>query len=139
MNGQITTVFYARGFPQLHRTAVAVMAVAMVLTVYPLAKWLGPDGGQWACLIAVILGLLLQIARVRGLTGLDLGLYGNGALPALLASTGVVAFSLLTRAFTVPARPAVNVAFGAFGCLLAYLLVFAFLMRRQADPSQKSL
>ena len=134
-NGQITTVFYARGFPQLHRRAVAVMAAAMAVAIYPLSKWLGPVGGQVACLLAVAIGYLLQLVRVRRLTGLNLALYGKGFLVAGMASMAVVAVCLPTRSFAALARPTVNIASGIAGCLLAYAVAYAILLRGQARLS----
>jgi len=135
MNGQITTVFYARGLPGMHRRAVAVMAVVMVSMVYPLCKWLGPVGGQAAALLAVIVGYLLQIVRVRRLTGLQMGPYGKGLLIPGLPSTSVVAVGLLTRPFAALSGPAANIAFGIVGCLLAYILACAILLQSRTQLS----
>ena len=137
LNNQMTTVFYAQGFPNLHRRAVATMAVVMVVAIYPLAKWLGPVGGQVACLLAVIVGYLLQVARVRGLTGLDLARYAKGFPIALAVSMCVVAVGLSTRPFAVLARPVANIGFGIAGCLLAYVLASAIMLRGHAGLSLK--
>ncbi len=137
LNGQITTVFYARGFPHLHRRAVAAMAVAMVIAIYPLSRWLGPVGGQAAALLAVIVGYLLQVVRVRQITGLSLARYGNAFLIAALVSLSVVAIGLGTRQFAILARPAANIAVGLMGCLFAYVLAGATLLRRQKSVVQE--
>lgn len=139
LNGQITTVFYARGFPHLHRRAVAVMATAMVVVIYPLAKWLGPLGGQVACLLAVVVGYLLQVARVQKLTSLDLVPYWKGLWISGLASLTVVAVGLSMRPFAVLARPGVNIAIGIAGCLLACILACAILLRDQTLLSGRPL
>lgn len=131
LNGQITTVFYARGFPHLHRRAVAAMAATMAIAIYPLAKWLGPVGGQVAALLAVMVGYFIQVARVREITGLSLTRYGSGFLVSALASLSVVAISLGTRPFAMLTRPVANIVIGALGCVLAYALTGAIFLRSQ--------
>jgi O-antigen/teichoic acid export membrane protein len=133
LNGQVTTVFYARGYPQLHRLAVGAMAAAMVIMVYPLAKWLGPLGGQVACLLAVIVGYVIQLARVRHITGLSLARYGSGFLLAALAFLTVAAMGLGARPFAVLTRPVANIVIGVLGCLVAYTLAGVLFLRNQRD------
>ena len=128
LNGQITTVFYASGLPEFHRRAVAVMAATMLVMVYPLCKLLGLMGGQAAALLAVIVGYILQIARVRKLTGLNLTSYGKGFVLSGL-SMSAVAVCLLIHPFAALAHPVANIACGILGCLLAYLLAAAVLLR----------
>ena len=41
VNNQITTAFYAAGKPDLHRLCVVMMAVVMIVLIYPMAKLLG--------------------------------------------------------------------------------------------------
>jgi len=139
MNGQITLVFYSRGLPNLHRTAVVAMAAAMVLAIYPLAKWLGPLGGQVACLVAVIVGYLFQVRRVRQLTGLGIALYAKSFPIAVLASLSVVALSLSARSFAVLTGPVTNIALGIVGCLVAYILACAIHLKGQVRLSQQPL
>jgi O-antigen/teichoic acid export membrane protein len=139
LNGQITTVFYARGIPHLHRSAVAAMAIAMAVAIYPLARWLGPVGGQVACLLAVMVGYVLQVLRVRRLIGLDLTLYSKGFLIATLASMSVVAVSLSGLLLVVLARPVFNITLGIVGCLLAYVIGYAILLRHRIGLSARPL
>jgi lipopolysaccharide exporter len=67
LNGQITSVFFAKGLPQLHRRCVVLMATAMIIFIYPMIKIFGISGGQIAALIAVLVGFSFQIIRVRSL------------------------------------------------------------------------
>jgi PST family polysaccharide transporter len=129
LNGQITTVFYARGVPQLHRRAVAFMALVMAAVVYPLAKWLGPVGGQVACLIAVVVGFVLQTERLRDVTALKLTGYANALGASVLASLCVVALGLGARPFAALSHPLPNILVGALGCLMAYTLTAVILLR----------
>ncbi len=77
VNNQITTAFYAAGAPQLHRLCVVMMAVVMMVLTYPLAKWLGPAGGQLASLVAIAVGFLIQLNRARHLIGIRVSQYGK--------------------------------------------------------------
>jgi O-antigen/teichoic acid export membrane protein len=131
LNGQITTVFYARGLPHLHRLSVGAMAVSMMIAIYPLAVWLGPMGGQAAALLAVIVGYLVQLARVRGVTGLSVARYCNSFPVALLISLTVVVLSLGSRFFAVLDRPGANLVVGIAGCVVAYIIAAAAFLRQQ--------
>ena len=128
-NAQITTVFYAKGLPQLHRRAVAVMAILMSLLIYPFAKQFGLVGGQLACLIAVVVGYLFQIERVRKVTGLDLLQYRKNFLIAGAISLSGIAVCLLARYFGGSAPPIANIFQGIVACLVAYGLAYAVIIR----------
>jgi len=128
-NAQITTVFYARGLPQLHRRAVAAMAILMVVLIYPFAKHFGLVGGQLACLIAVVVGYLFQIERIRLVTGLNLTQYRKNFLVAGVISLSGVAVCLLAKYFGGPAQPISNVLIGIVACLVAYSLAYAVIIR----------
>ncbi len=133
VNAQITGVFYASGAPQLHRRCVVVMAFAMLLTTYPLARWLGIVGGQIAALIAVMAGFLFQAERIRHVTGLLLNRYGKALLLAMGPTSIVIATCLGYRMIgDAAAIPIVGV--GLFGCLMAYG-VAAWLMMSRLDFS----
>jgi O-antigen/teichoic acid export membrane protein len=119
VNVQITAVFYASGAPQLHRRCVAVMAVAMLLFTYPLAKWLGVVGGQVAALVAVSAGFLFQAERIRHVTGLLLSRYGKAALlavgPTLIVAATCLGYRTIGSASAIP-----TLGVGFLGCLMAY-------------------
>src|ERR1019366_6395908 len=87
LNAAITCVFTAVGRPGLHRRAVAASAVVMLITIYPACKFLGLVGGQVAALLAIIVSYLLQVIRLRELTGLELLRYGKAFVPAALVSS----------------------------------------------------
>jgi lipopolysaccharide exporter len=120
LNSQITVVFYAKGRPQLHRRCVMIMALTMIVLTYPFAKWFGLVGGQLACLVSIIAGYMFQLARIRGLTGLDLLQYGKSFPIAAGISISVAAVCLSTRLSPSLGRPVPTIALGVAGCLLAY-------------------
>jgi O-antigen/teichoic acid export membrane protein len=122
LNAQITTGFYAKGRPALHRRAVAVSAGTMLIVIYPACKLLGLVGGQVAALLAVAISYFLQLMRMRGLTGLDLLRYGRAFIPAALVSGGILGVGLGARFLGPPTEPLAQVALGAVLCVIAYVL-----------------
>ena len=134
LNNQITMAFYAKGLPQLHRRSVALMAVVAVVFVYPLSKAFGLWGGQLACLIAIIIGYLLQVERIRKVTGLKITQYRSGfPIPILVSLAIAVPWFLVTRYTDVVSRPVPNVVLGLAGCLIAYGLAGALRFRRPEE------
>ena len=124
LNGQITTVFYGRGVPQLHRSAVAIMAGLMVVTVYPFAKLFGLVGGQLACLLAVAAGYAFQLIRVHRLTDLSLSRYAKPFLSSVVISLVVLGLCLAARSVPALTRPLPNILFGAFVCITGLCLMW---------------
>jgi len=130
LNVQLTLMFYAKGQPHLHRRSVGAMAVVVLALIYPLPKGLGIWAGQLACLAAVVVGYLLQVERMRKVTGLSLAEYGKTfAIPAV-ASLVIAALWLAAGSIDVLTRPVTNITVGVLGCLLAYGLAGAMFFRR---------
>jgi hypothetical protein len=132
LNAAITCVFSGIGRPELHRRAVAASAVVMMIVIYPACKLLGVVGGQVAALLAIIVSYLLQVIRMRGLTGLELLRYGKAFVPAVLVSGGLLGVGLGARFLGLATRPIANIALSAGSCVIAYALcVPAFLRIKQ--------
>ena len=129
LNGQITTVFYSKGLPQLHRTCVVIMAVIMIALIYPFAKWFGLVGGQLAALAAVAAGFVFQLIRVRKLIDLDLSSYTKPTLLAAGLSLSVAVACLVSKLSPSLARPIPMVVLGVVGCLIAYGMSAALFIR----------
>jgi O-antigen/teichoic acid export membrane protein len=129
LNSQLTIVFYAKGLPQLHRRSVGLMAIIMMVTIYPCTKFMGLVGGQVACLIAVFVGYVFQLERVHRVTGLNLRQNGKPMLFSAMLSLCVVAVCLSARLASVPLQPLSNIAVGFIGCLLAYAVGGAAFLR----------
>ena len=140
LNVVITCIFTAVGRPALHRRAVAASAVVMLIAIYPACKMLGMVGGQVAALLAIIVSYLLQVIRMRDLTGLDLFRYGKTIVPAALVSAGILVAGVGARVLGLATRPGANIAFGVVACLTAYALcVPAFMRLKQvAKPMASS-
>jgi O-antigen/teichoic acid export membrane protein len=129
LNSLITTLFYASGRPALHRRAVAASAVVMLIAIYPACRLLGVVGGQVAALIAVIASYLLQVARARDITGLNILRYGKSFVPAALLSLGVFIVGFGARYLGLANGPLANIAIAASACIIAYLLCVPVFMR----------
>jgi O-antigen/teichoic acid export membrane protein len=129
-NMQITTMFYAKGLPQLHRRSVAMMAILMIVLAYPLARRFGLVGGQLACLISIAVGYFFQVERIRKVTGLHLSSYLKTSLVPAMISLSVVAICVAGRSLFVEARPLPNILFGVVGCVTAYGIAGALFVRR---------
>jgi hypothetical protein len=118
LSAAITCAFSGIGRPALHRRAVAASAVVMLVAIYPACKLLGVIGGQVAALLAIILSYLLQVMRMRGLTGLDLLRYGKAFLSPALGATAMLGIVLCTRRLGLATRPAVDIALCAGSCVI---------------------
>jgi lipopolysaccharide exporter len=126
-NGPITSVIYARGYPQLHRRCVATMAILMILLIYPCAKWFGLAGGQVACVISMAGGYLSQVERIRKVTGLELSRYKKSILVSGAISLSVFGACLAARAIVSLRQPVSGVLIGVVGCVMAYGIAYAIL------------
>jgi lipopolysaccharide exporter len=131
LNAQITTIFYARGLPQLHRRCVAIMAIMMIILIYPLSKRFGLVGGQLACLLSIVAGYSFQIARVREVARTDLAQYGKTFVVPFAISIAVVILYLFVRLIPILSRPIPGIIFGIWGCILAYALSTAVFFRHK--------
>jgi teichuronic acid exporter len=109
LNAAITCVFSGIGRPALHRRAVAASAVAMLIAIYPACRLLGMVGGQVAALVAIILSYLLQVMRMRELTGLDLLRYGKAFVLPALGSTGMLGVILAARHLGLATKPTADI------------------------------
>jgi lipopolysaccharide exporter len=138
LNGQLTTVFYAKGLPQLHRRSVGLMAVIMMVIIYPCAKFIGIAGGQVACLIAVIVGYVFQLERVRKITGLNLREYARPILFSATISLAVVAVCLSAKLLAIPLQPITNIIVGITGCFVAYVVGGAIFLKSASTTDNRA-
>jgi len=135
VNAQITGVFYALGTPGLHRRCIAVMAIVMVILIYPLSKWMGPLGAQVANLIAVSIGFAIQAERIHRITAFRIAEYWKMFARGCGLSVGVVMVWVISRLAVLPSRPLSSIGFGVLGCVLAYSVGCVMLLR-QTRPLQ---
>jgi O-antigen/teichoic acid export membrane protein len=122
LNEMLTTVLFAMGRPALHRHAVVITAVVMLIAIYPACKFRGPVGGQIAALLAVSVGYLYQLILLRSVTGLSLLRYGSAFVPPALGSAAMLAIVLGGRSLGLTVRPATNMALCVASCLVAYAI-----------------
>jgi O-antigen/teichoic acid export membrane protein len=129
LNSVVTCLFYAAGRPALHRLAVTVSAVIMLIMIYPACKYMGLLGGQAAALLAIAASYLLQVIRVHKITGLPLLRYGRSVVPATLVSVAILAAGMGARILGLGTRPFTNIAVAVGACIVAYLLCVPAFMR----------
>jgi len=134
-NTLITVVFYAVGRPQFHRRCVLIMAILMVVLIYPSVKEFGLVGGQIAGLIAIIAGFVSQLVRIRHLTSLDVQQYSRFLPSTALVSSVVLGLFLVMRHFWPLGAPIANLAFGLLACIVTLGICGKELMRQLATKA----
>jgi O-antigen/teichoic acid export membrane protein len=122
LNEMPNNVLFAKGRPALHRRAIVITAVIMLIVVYPACKFLGPVGGQIAALLAIFVGYLYQLILLRSVTGLSLLRYASAFVPPALGSVTMLAIVLGGRGLGLTVRPAANMSLCVASCLVAYAM-----------------
>jgi len=136
INTVITVLFYAVGRPQFHRRCVFIMALLMIVLIYPAVKEFGMVGGQIAALVAIIAGFASQLLRIERLTQLDLSQYGR-ALPFAVAVSGAILGLFLAARLVWPMhQPVANLAFGLFAGALALGISSKRLLRQLGSHTE---
>ena len=120
LNAAITCVFNGIGRPELHRRAVAASALAMLVAIYPACRLFGVVGAQVAALLAITMSYILQVTRMRGLTGLDLLRYGRAFVLPALGATGTLGIVLGSRRLGLATRPTADIAICVGSCVVTY-------------------
>lgn len=131
LNSMVTNLFFAAGRPALHRRAVFVSAVTMLLVVYPACKHLGVAGGQLAALIAISASYLLQLLRARDITGLSILRYCKPLMPATAISAGILALGMSAHLLGLGTRPFASISVAFAACIIGCMLGFPLLIRRK--------
>jgi O-antigen/teichoic acid export membrane protein len=131
LNSMVTSLFFAAGRPALHRRAVLVSAVTMLLVVYPACKHLGIAGGQLAALVAITGSYLLQVLRAHDITGLSILRYFKPLVPASLISAGILAIGMSAHLLGLGANPFASISVAVAACIIGCTLGFPLLTRRK--------
>jgi O-antigen/teichoic acid export membrane protein len=138
INGQITMVFYAVGKPNLHRTAVAAMAGAMMVSIYPLTSRFGLAGGQFAALLAVAIGFALQLIGVGRVIRIQYSYFKRIVVYSAVGSLAVAGVCLGTGVHSPVVNPVWGITRGLCGCLLA-LTVYYIAFAREIQGARTSI
>jgi O-antigen/teichoic acid export membrane protein len=134
LNAGITCVFSGIGHPALHRRAVAASAVAMLIAIYPACKLFGVVGGQVAALLAIILSYILQVIRMREVTGLELLRYAKGVVLPALGSAGMLAIVFGGRRLGLTPGPTADIALCVGSCVVTYGVCALVYLRTSRRP-----
>jgi lipopolysaccharide exporter len=129
LHGVTTCVLFAKGRPALHRYAVAATAATMLVAIYPACRFLGPIGGQVAALLAISVGYLLQLKRLREVTDLNLSRYGGAFVAPALGSAGLLGVVLGSRRLGLATSPTADIALCVGSCVVVYALCAPALLR----------
>ncbi len=78
----------------------------------------------------MIAGFLLQAERVRHVTGFKVIQYGRILLGSAASSAAVLVVWLAAQTVMPTMRPVTSIAYGILGCLFAYAIAGATLLRR---------
>ncbi len=133
VNGVITDAFSALGRPALHRRAVAASAVIMIVGIYPACKLFGLVGAQIASLVAIGTSYILQIMRIRSLTGLRLVRYWSAFARAGLVCATLLCGGLFIRFLPLAKGNVLQIALGLCTFLLAYSICIPAVLRMKKD------
>jgi len=120
LNAVLTCVLFAKGQPALHRHAVVATAAAMLITIYPAIKFLGPVGAQIAALFAGMVGFAYQLVLLRSVTSLNLFRYGSAFVQPAIGAAAMLGVVLGCRRLGLAASPAVDIALCVASCLIVY-------------------
>jgi O-antigen/teichoic acid export membrane protein len=120
LNVIFTTLFFSIGRPELHRRAVALSAVIMLVTIYPAVHWLGIVGGQIAALGAILGGYLLQVSRARKIVGRGIVRYAPVAIPVLVAVSLIVFAIVTAKSLGLAATPQRSISVALVACMVGY-------------------
>jgi len=132
LNVPITVIFYAVGRPQDHRRCVLIMAVLMIAITYPAAKEFGLVGGQIAALVAVVVGFVSQLVRIRQLTKLKFLQYSRILPSTVVVSSVVLCLFWGIRHFLPLREPVANLSFALLACSLTIVIFSKQLVRQLA-------
>ena len=122
LNAMPTGVLFAKGRPAVHREAVAATAATMLVAIYPACRFLGPAGGQIAALLAIAVGYLFQLMRLREVTHLNLRQYAGAFVSPALGSAVMLGVVLAGRLVGLANRPIADLALCVGSCLVAYAM-----------------
>ena len=99
---------------------MASSAVVLLIEFFPAFLLLCVVGGLVGALLAIILSYILQVIRMRRLTGLDLLRYGKAFVPAAMGSVGMLGLVLGGRRLGLTPGPIADIALCTGCCLIAY-------------------
>jgi len=125
----VVSLYFMIGQPGLNRFFAIVRVLVMGVLIYPAAKWYGLTGAASAGLIAMTVGYVIQLVRLRNIIGLDLRQYDWLSWRPLAISLPLVVAWVATH-HALKLAHLTQITVGALACLLGYAL--AVLLRPKA-------
>jgi O-antigen/teichoic acid export membrane protein len=125
----VVGIYFMIGQPGLNRYFTIVRVLVMGVLIYPAAKWYGLTGAASAGLIAMTVGYVVQLVRLRSIIGLNLRQYDWISWRPLAISLPLVVVWVATH-HVLKLAHLTQITVGALACLLGYAL--AVLLRPKA-------
>jgi O-antigen/teichoic acid export membrane protein len=136
LNVAPSCALFAKGLPDIHRRAVVVSAVTMLVFVYPASLFLGPIGAQVAALLASLGGYGLQILYLHRATNLSFAKYGSTSILPVVASGVMLGIVLVCRKAHLTNTPAADITMCIVSCLVAYAICAFGYQRISRRPNE---
>lgn len=126
----IGSVYFAIGRPELARLITGVRAFLVLVLLYPSIKLFGLSGAALAPLAAMLVSYVVQVKKMKELTGLPMQDFFQPFAVSIMISAVVLVPWLLTRKIQFGTM-LVTVAPGVVGCALAYFGIALIYYKRR--------
>lgn len=117
----VSSILIGIGLPHLHRRAVVLRAMFLIILIYPSISIWGLSGAALAVLVSYSVALIMPFLWMKKLIKLKLDEYALSWLPGLAISLIVVVPTVLLRLLAETA-PMLNMVVGIVSCLGASLI-----------------
>ena len=94
----------------------------MIIFIYPAVKYFGLIGAASAGLIAILVGFILQLNKLKDIISLNKKRYIVNLLPAAGFSSLIIIIWAFTYSFTI-GIPVRQILAGLGSCMIVYLLI----------------
>jgi O-antigen/teichoic acid export membrane protein len=124
----IVGIYLAIGQPEIHRFITIIRVLVVLCLIYPATLFFGLIGAASASLIAMIIGYVLQIFRLRGITRINLVDYSKQYINGVLISLFIIVIWIATSGL-IGESPIISLIIGSVSILITY--IFAVLIRNK--------
>lgn len=118
----IASVYLAMGRPKLHRNFVAIRTMIIVIIIIPMTKNFGIVGASSSALLAMFISFLVQLLKMKKLTGINLFPYFIVFSKGLSVSLIIFAVWFIFGNYS-PQNLFLSIVPGLLSCLAVYVLL----------------
>jgi O-antigen/teichoic acid export membrane protein len=126
----IAGVYLAIGRPELHRLFTGIRACLVLVLMYPAIKLFGLSGAALAPLAAMLVSYVIQVNKIKALTGLPMQDFFQPLAVSIIISAVVLIPWMMTRNSDF-SNLFITVAPGLAGCVFAYAGIALFYYNRR--------